>query len=67
MNRARKTHRKSHRKTHRKSHKKTHRKSHRKTYSGGSNFRTSWVGIPNIQQPTGFGWSYKSFLKPCNN
>ena len=59
--------RKTHRKTHRKRPRKRQRRTYRKSYSGGNNFRTSWVGVANPQQPAGFGWLYKSFLQPCNN
>jgi len=48
---------------HRKS-KKTKNKS-RKSLKGGGNLRTSWVGVANHLQPTGFGWLDKSFFRPC--
>lgn len=31
---------------------------------GGNKFGT-WVGVPNPYDPTGFGWSHKSFMFPC--
>ena len=37
----------------------------RKGQKGGGNFRTSWVGVANHLQPTGFGWLDKSFFRPC--
>ena len=33
---------------------KKHRKTYKKNYTGGR--LLPWVGIPNINQPTGFGW-----------
>ena len=38
----------------------------RKVMKGGDSLRTSWVGIPNRHDLTGFGWLYKSFMFPCN-
>ena len=29
------------------------------------NFRAAWVGIPNPNQPSGFGWLDPTFLFPC--
>jgi hypothetical protein len=44
----------------------THKKSKKKVMKGGNKFVASWVGVPNKNDPTGFGWLNKSFLKPCN-
>lgn len=44
----------------------THKKSKKKVMKGGNKFIASWVGVPNKNDPTGFGWLNKSFLKPCN-
>ena len=37
----------------------------KKDVKGGGKIRTSWVGVANNQQPTGFEWLYKSFFRPC--
>ena len=47
--------------------KKTRRVRFNKMRGGNPNFRASWVGIPNPNQPTGFGWLNQTFLFPCNN
>ena len=31
------------------------------------NFRAAWVGIPNPDQPAGFGWLNQTFLFPCKS
>ena len=50
--------------------KKTKRKKHqtykrKKSLRGGSDTSFAWNGVADPEQPTGFGWLYKSFFKPC--
>lgn len=37
----------------------------KKHLKGGGNTRTSWIGVANYLQPTGFGWLHESFFRPC--
>ena len=39
----------------------------KKYLKGGGDIKTSWVGVANHQQPTGFGWLYNSFFRPCTS
>ena len=45
---------------------KSRKNKSKKGLKGGGNIRTSWVGVANHLQPTGFGWLDKSFFRPCN-
>jgi hypothetical protein len=45
---------------------KKYKKKSKKVLKGGGNIRTSWVGVANYQQPTGFGWLHQPFYRPCN-